>query len=112
MLEYRKMKLSNIGYINQIIADDTEIRKKIREFNKQLLDNGEIKDAKTLFEEYDTGEAVYSLESLKDFRDIHRYYESLGAKVKLQYIDIDLIYEVINFPDTFSGFDKGIALQN
>jgi len=44
---------------------------------------------------------VYLSPELSDFREIFRHYERLGAKVKLQYIDMDLIFEVIPFPDKY-----------
>lgn len=99
-LAFRAMKMSSLQYINQLIDNDTNVRLKIEKFIKEV-EIGKIPGPKTLFEKYTTGEGVYLSPELSDFRDIFRHYEQMGAKVKLQYIDSDLIFEVIPFPDNY-----------
>lgn len=94
----RSMKLSSLQYINQLIDNDTLVRNKINKFISDMK-SGVIPTPKKLLLKYKTGELVYLSPELSDFRDIFRHYEQLGAKVKLQYIDSDLVYEVIPFPD-------------
>jgi L,D-peptidoglycan transpeptidase YkuD (ErfK/YbiS/YcfS/YnhG family) len=107
IMGFRTMRLASLQYINQLIDQDTNVRIKIGKF---LNDNegGLIESPKRLFAKYETGERMYLSYELSDFRDIFRYYEQLGAKVKLEYIDVDLIYEVIPFPDKYWDYTKAL----
>lgn len=107
-LAFRSMRLTSLQYINQLIDNDSNVRQKIGKFINNL-DGGLIPDSKTLLERYNTGEGVYLSPELDDFREIFRHYEQLGAKVKLEYIDMDLIFEVIPFPDKY--WDKTKELR-
>ena len=109
-MAFRSMKLSSLQYINQLIDNDTLVRNKINKFITDM-ETGVIPTPKKLLLKYSTGELVYLAPELGDFRDIFRHYEQLGAKVKLQYIDSDLIYEVIPFPDKFWDLTKELRCR-
>ncbi len=107
IMGFRSMRLASLQYINQLIDNDTSVRIKIGKFLDDY-ERGLIGTPKKLFAKYRTGERMYLSDELSDFRDIFRHYEQLGAKVKLEYIDIDLIYEVVPFPDKFWDLTKAL----
>lgn len=91
------IKLSSLEHVEKLIDKDNEIRNRIGVFQSEFTSE----DLVTLIETHKSGEAVYIAPDLKDLRAIGRHYERMGALVKLGYIDFDLIYEIIPFPDGF-----------
>jgi hypothetical protein len=47
------------------------------------------------------GRDMYHSEELKEFVEIGRLYEDLGALIRLGYGDFDFAYTLLNFPDGF-----------
>ena len=93
----KAMRLAALGAVNDMIERDQlqqkNIEKAIRYLNEQPADRfsslGEYRSGKELY---------YAIPGLSE---TGRHYEHLGAMVKLGYIDFDLIFEVISFPDQF-----------
>ncbi len=93
----KSLKLSSLPHIDNLITRDTELRPRIKEF----LDEYDSHKLMGLLSKYETGERVYLSDDLSDFREIGRHYDRVGALVKLDYIDFDLLFAVIPFPDDF-----------
>ena len=58
-------------------------------------------DLPALLEKYGTGASIYYSPELKDFREIHRFYEELGALIHFDAVDFELVYQLISFPTDF-----------
>ena len=102
----KSTKLSGLAYINQIIDEDNEVQKRIRDF----LDTDKYDNAKILQLIKDKGSvrSAYRSVEMEDLRAIGRHYERLGAMVKLDYVDFDLVYEIVPFPDDFWNATTGL----
>ncbi|HEX4653968.1 MAG TPA: hypothetical protein VH227_06945 [Candidatus Udaeobacter sp.] len=89
----RNQKLSTFGTVKELIRSDEEQRGKINEILGM--------DIPELLRKHPTVEYFYdSPEGLK-IASVGRHYEELGALVRLDYIDFELVYEVVPFPDQF-----------
>ena len=102
----KAMRLTALGAVNDMIEKDhaqqANIEKAlnyIKKFPEGNLD--ELPEGKT-------GRQLYY--ETPGLSEAGRHYEHLGAMVKLGYIDFDLIFEVISFPDKF--WDSSEPLMN
>lgn len=70
------------GYLrNQWKTDETLV--------KQRIDSG------------DSGEELYYSKDLEAYRKATAHYERLGSVIDLGYLDFDIVFDVIAFPDQF-----------
>lgn len=92
-------KLNNLNPVKKLIEDDIAIKASILDFRKTLKTLPD--NLKQLLSEGQTGEELYSSDLLGEYQKIGRHYEEIGALVKLDYIDFDLVFEIIAFPDDF-----------
>ena len=60
-------------------------------------------DLQALLKRYETGSSMYYAEELKDFREIHQFYEELGALIRYGAVDFALVFELVTFPSDFQG---------
>ncbi len=108
----KSMRLSSLPHIQQLIQADTVFRPKIASFLKSH-DNEQLMALLTM---YETGSLAYHSDELIHFREIGRHYDLMGALVRLDYIDFDLLYAVIPFPDDFwaetRAFRDELRLRN
>ena len=65
------------------------------------LTSGHMRAPKDLLAAYQTGERMFYADELKDFRTVRDYFEQLGTYVEKDYIDFDLVFEIVTFPDSF-----------
>ena len=93
----RSMRLSSLPHIQGLIDADSEYRSTIADF----LESYDSQRLMALLSNSKTGKLAYLSDELKQFREIGRHYDQMGALIKLEYIDFDLLYEVIPFPDDF-----------
>ncbi len=93
----KAMRLAALGAVNDMIEKDRAKQPKIEEVIRfvETLPKSEAE----LLEDYGTGRGLYYANP--NLAEVGRHYEHLGAMVKLGYIDFDLIFEVITFPDDF-----------
>jgi hypothetical protein len=93
----RNMRLSSLQHIGAVIREDGEVQKKITTLNIKGLPA-----FSSLLAKYD-GRArnVYFSPELKDVFEIGEHFERMGALVRLGYIEFDLLYAIIPFPDEF-----------
>lgn len=93
----KSMRLAALAAVNDMIENDKAMQPMIQEaiFQAGLLS----RDEKELMKQYSTGKAIYY--SIPELSEVGRHYEQIGAMVNLEYIDFDLVFEVITFPDDF-----------
>jgi hypothetical protein len=108
----KSMRLSSLPYIQELIRNDTAFRPKIAVF----LESYDSEQLMVLLTQYETGSAAYYSGDLIHFREIGRHYDLMGALVKLDYIDFDLLYAVVPFPDDFwtetEAFREELRVRN
>jgi hypothetical protein len=98
----RNSKLQSLQYIQKFIDDDFKIQSLINN-----LDPTQFKKLEKQVESH-TGRTLYFSKSLGDVSVIGEHYERMGAEVKQGYLDFDLIYEIIPFPDNFWRDSNGL----
>lgn len=93
----KSMRLAALAAVNDMIENDKAMQPMIQEaiFQVRLL----AQDEKELMKQFSTGKAIYY--SIPELSEVGRHYEQIGAMVNLEYIDFDLVFEVITFPDDF-----------
>ena len=93
------VRLATLSTLKQFIEDDVKVRKQAERFLASQYNN----PAKLhqLIEERGSGKNAYDSEELTDLRDVGHHYEVLATLVKLEYMDFDLVFETIPFPDDF-----------
>jgi hypothetical protein len=52
-------------------------------------------------EEYRTGASLYYAPRLADFREIRAFYEELGALLRFNAVDFEVVFQLITFPNDF-----------
>lgn len=95
----KKMKLDSLSPIKELVAADFETKRKIVSLDWAQLE-GEVCASLGANR---TGHDTYFSTSdiIKHLSAITEHYERMGAMVALDYIQFDLIFEVISFPDDF-----------
>lgn len=58
-------------------------------------------DLVALMHQYQTGSSIYYAEEMKEFREIHQFYEELGTLIRFKAIDFELVYQTVIFPSDF-----------
>jgi hypothetical protein len=94
-LSARSQKLSSFGTVKELIKVDEEERAKINEIvaMKALIPD--------MIKKHGDASSFYHSPEATKIASVGRHYEELGAMVRLGYVDFDLIYEIIPFPDEF-----------
>ena len=93
-------KLSVLREVRVFLAEDEDIRRKGQHFLHEQLPKL-LPAVRERVTEAGSGEAFYLSKDMEDFAAVHYHYEQLGALVKLGYVDMPLIFEVIAFPDAY-----------
>ena len=65
------------------------------------LEQGELPPSTAILKCYGSGQRAYLSEPFRSFREVGRFYETLGLFTRLGHIDFEIIYEIIGFPDHF-----------
>ena len=103
-------KLSVLREVRVFLAEDEDIRRKGQRFLHEQLPkllpviHERVADA-------GSGEAFYLSKDMEDFAAVHYHYEQLGALVKLGYVDMPLVFEVIAFPDAYMNAIEPIRVE-
>ncbi|WP_166261608.1 hypothetical protein [Marinobacter salicampi] len=93
-------RLSNWKEISSLLTEDAKIRDSIGSFLEKVETYESVKLEK-LKAKYPNGKRVYLSRELDEFRKIARHYEYMGASIRLRYLPLDLLNEVVPFPDEF-----------
>ena len=99
-LQSKLAELQIIDEIDEIIDRDAKARMSANRFIESLTSQGFPSAEKMLSEKF-TGRAIFDSKQMKDFRAVGRHYEWLGTAIRLGYLDFDVVFEVITFPDEF-----------
>lgn len=94
----RILKVTSLTGLIQLLDSDAEIKTKVREVLKEYTtDDSVLQKAKN----FSCGREAYQSDDFKDLREVGHHYEVLGALARTGYIDVDLIYSIIDFPTVF-----------
>jgi hypothetical protein len=93
----RSARMNALPEVRQLVKDDIGIRREMRSF---LIDYDKDKLTKKL-DDFPTVDAAYRSPELLALQDAGSHYEEMGALVKSGYVDFDLVYELVDFPDDF-----------
>ncbi len=86
------------------VIDILDINSKIR-IKQVLFDSARFGEATHNIEELildgKTGEQIYYSNELTDFREVASHYERLSVLIELNYVEFNVIFDTIAFPDNF-----------
>lgn len=102
------VRLSNWKEISALLQEDARLREKILVCLDRIENSGALK-LDSLRTKYVSGKRAYLSSELAEFRDIARHYEHMGASIRLGYLPLELLNEVVPFPDEF--WDKTAYLR-
>jgi hypothetical protein len=94
-------RYSQLAGVNQYIDEDTQVRAKVLAFSQQYNGPEGKKKIHDLIEQKGSCEAAYYSPELADMREVGRHYERMGTLLRLNYLNFDLLYEVVVFPGDF-----------
>ena len=109
-LHLRMTRLIHIKELRGLVDDGRKLDTRIRAFLDRIPDaDGKcavqpdcLPKPDDLFQRsHKNGREMYYSEDLKEFVEIGRLYEDLGALIRLGYGDFDFAYTLLNFPDGF-----------
>ena len=89
-------KMNALPSVRELVKDDIQIHQQMSDF----LQNYDKPKLDALLGQQNV-EIVYYSPALKNVRDVGHHYEEMGALVKSHYVDFDLIYDMVPFPDEF-----------
>ncbi len=94
------IKLQALQQITGILDKNYETRLMQRRFlhgNLSIL----VDQAKKKVNDGASGEDIYLSDDLKEFREIASHYERIGTIIDLKYLNFDVLFDIIPFPDNF-----------
>jgi hypothetical protein len=86
-------KLNGLPRVMELIEQDAEVRSLTSSWNKEKI-------AQILARHPNVAEAYHSAE-MEPVRKVGHHYEVLGAVVQTNYVDFNLFYRIVDFPDQF-----------
>jgi hypothetical protein len=97
---WRRDRFAGIEQARQVFQNEASIRDESTLF---LRDFGSSSTPDSLLRQYKSGRAIYYADDplLRRYRMIAHHYEEVGALIKAEYIDFDLYYDLVPFPDDF-----------
>jgi hypothetical protein len=102
-------RLSTLATLKEFIDNDDKIRVKAERFLASENNNQAKLDE--LIKKKGSGENAYDSDELKDLREVAHHYETLATLVKRDYIDFDLVFDTIPFPDKFWEATREFRLE-
>ncbi len=93
-MEERNTRLQSLTPIRAFIDEDFKVQRTISEFDYSQLGVLETQAAA------EPARNVYFRDAML-IATIGEHYERVGAEIKLNYLDFDLVFEVVPFPDDF-----------
>lgn len=103
------IKLQALQQITGLVDKNYDIRRMQREFLQ--TDIGSLNEKmRQKISEGATGEDVYLSEELELFRNIASHYERVGTILDLKYLNFDVLFDIIPFPDNFWEKTRSIRL--
>jgi len=65
-------------------------------------------DRDDLLRGYQTGASIYYSDELRDFREIHQFYEELATLIRFGEVDFELVFQLITFPSDFADATRDL----
>ena len=90
-------KMNALPSVRDLIREDDQIQPQMRQF-LQDYDKDKLRE---LLGKYPNVRSAYHSPELEGLRMAGHHYEQMGALVKSGYVDFNLIFEVVDFPDDF-----------
>jgi hypothetical protein len=109
-LHFRMTRLIHLKELRGMVDESRKLDGRIKVFLDRIpgadgtcaAGSGCLPKPEELFEQsHKIGRDMYHSEELKEFVEIGRLYEDLGALIRLGYGDFDFAYTLLNFPDEF-----------
>jgi len=97
---FQLSRVSALSESRKLFGDYEGIARTALQFNADV-NSGNLISAEQLLKKYGTGEQMYHSSELEDFKKVKDYFEQIGAFVQLGYLDFDLFFCVVAFPDSF-----------
>ena len=94
------VKLQALSHISVFLDQNFEVRRTLVDY----LDGQLPRDIKVVGSEIErgrSGELLYYSDQLESYRHIMAHYERLGAILDLKYLEFDIVFEIVPFPDRF-----------
>jgi hypothetical protein len=111
--EKKVLKVTSLAGIVPVLDRDVAIKAQIQKF---LSDYPDAEKVVSKVKEFGTGRDAYFSKDFADLAAVGHHYETLGALAKKDYIDIDLIYTIVEFPRDFwdrtAGFRDMVRRNN
>lgn len=107
------LKSTSLVGIIQLLNRDAEIKIRVEKFLRDFPTDESVTQKMRSFVR---GSEAYRSSDFSDLRAVGSHYEVLGALARKEYVDIDLIFSIVNFPDEFwkrtASFRDMIRLHN
>lgn len=94
------LKIQSIGHLDDYIGRYYETQNNRDAFLKCDL-KGIHSSIQDRFAKGESAQTIYHSDELEDFRKVASSWERLGALIRLNYIDFEIIYETLPFPTVF-----------
>jgi hypothetical protein len=95
---YRQVRFAGLEQAKALLSKEDEIKDNITSF---LANYRKLPSPDSLLEKHGTGSKIYYSDELKEFRKICNHYDTVGALMNGRYLDFDLYYQIVSFPDDF-----------
>lgn len=95
------LKLQAYDKVVGILKEDGDVLRKQSAYLSSSKFMAQEKAFDKALQENGTGQQFYWSEEGQPFSEIAEHYERLGAVLKLRYLEFDVIFEIIPFPDRF-----------
>ena len=103
-------QLTSYASFGQLLKGYHEVEEKTDAFLRQHRRADWKVEAPALLKKYETGASMYYSPELRDFREIHQFYEELGTIIRFNAVDFELVFQLVTFPSDF--YDSTKPLQD
>lgn len=94
------IKVEALSNVMDILDIHSKVRIQQVKFDAERFEKT-VDDFHLLFSAGKTGEQIYYSPALQEFREIVSHYERLSVLIKLGYVEFQVIFDTIAFPDNF-----------
>jgi hypothetical protein len=94
------LKLQALQQVTGFLDNNSVVRRELSSYIREQLEQDEANVQKQIAAGR-SGEDIYYSKELEKYRRTVEHFERLGAVITLKYLDFDIVFEVIAFPDAF-----------
>jgi hypothetical protein len=95
---YRQVRFAGLEHAKAVLSAEDQIKDTVASF---LTNYSKLPSPGSLLEKYGSGRSIYYSEELKEYRKVCNHYETVGALIAGNYLDFDLYFQIVPFPDDF-----------